>query len=215
MLLDSSLLPAILWPAVSKRLLQKCQGKENLIKILRYSHILIWFKFRWKQDYMLSTHKVILAETFSPTFVGLTFRVSVKTRWNQMSVTIFSTRTIKRNDSQFSCSFSYCKVSTSKNYLCLMIVCVFSGSCGDLLHPSKPHPHCYWSKEILPNIPFLNFENLRLERIILALKNTKILSNRSTLSFILDVFPVFLWQILSNFLSKSKMQPRGWFHFWF
>jgi len=29
---------------------------------------------RWKQDYMLSTHKVILAETFSPTFVGLTFR---------------------------------------------------------------------------------------------------------------------------------------------
>ena len=27
---------------------------------------------------MLTTHKVILAETFSPTFVGLTFRVSVK-----------------------------------------------------------------------------------------------------------------------------------------
>ena len=32
---------------------------------------------RWKQDYMQTTHKVILAETFSPTFVGLTFRVSV------------------------------------------------------------------------------------------------------------------------------------------
>ena len=118
---------------------------------------------------MLSTHKVILAETFSPTFVGLTFRVSVKTRWNQrvqMSVTLFPTRTINRNDSQFPCSSSHCKVSTSKNYLCLMImiVCVFSGSCGDLLHPSKPHPHCYWSKEILPNIPFLNFENLRLDK---------------------------------------------------
>ena len=31
---------------------------------------------RWKVDYMQTTHKVILAETFSPTFVGLTFRVS-------------------------------------------------------------------------------------------------------------------------------------------
>ena len=166
---------------------------------------------------MLSTHKVILAETFSPTFVGLTFRVSVKTRWNQrvqMSVTLFPTRTINRNDSQFPCSSSYCKVSMSKNYLCLMImiVCVFSGSCGDLLHPSKPHPHCYWSKEILPNIPFLDFENLGVKKTILALKNTKILSNCSTLSFILDVFPVFLWQNLSNFPSKSKMQPKGWFH---
>ena len=36
--LDFSLLPAILWLAVLKRLLQKCQGKEMLRKILWYSH---------------------------------------------------------------------------------------------------------------------------------------------------------------------------------
>jgi len=29
---------------------------------------------RWKQEYMTTSHKVILAETFSPTFVGLTFQ---------------------------------------------------------------------------------------------------------------------------------------------
>ena len=30
---------------------------------------------RWKKEYMATSHKVILAETLSPTFVGLTFQV--------------------------------------------------------------------------------------------------------------------------------------------
>lgn len=33
---------------------------------------------RWKQEYMTTSHKVILAETFSPTFVGLTFMVTYR-----------------------------------------------------------------------------------------------------------------------------------------
>ena len=31
---------------------------------------------RWKKEYMATSHKVILAETLSPTFVGLTFQAS-------------------------------------------------------------------------------------------------------------------------------------------
>ena len=30
---------------------------------------------RWKKEYMATSHKVILAETLSPTFVGFTFQV--------------------------------------------------------------------------------------------------------------------------------------------
>ena len=30
---------------------------------------------RWKKEYMATSHKVLLAETLSPTFVGLTFQV--------------------------------------------------------------------------------------------------------------------------------------------
>ena len=32
---------------------------------------------RWKKEYMATSHKVILAETLSPTFVGLTFQVII------------------------------------------------------------------------------------------------------------------------------------------
>ena len=37
--------------------------------------VLYLFLFRWKQEYMIFSTKVIRAETFSPTFVGYTFQV--------------------------------------------------------------------------------------------------------------------------------------------
>ena len=54
--------------------------KEITPEMPRYGWWFIFFillnsLFRWKQEYMTTSHKVILAETFSPTFVGLTFQV--------------------------------------------------------------------------------------------------------------------------------------------
>ena len=71
--LDSSLWRATLLQQVFWILSQKCRSKLSYIQIKKVFINCCFFQ-RWKKEYLATSNKVVLAETFSPTFVGLTFQ---------------------------------------------------------------------------------------------------------------------------------------------